>query len=117
MSNAPFFVIGAQRSGTTLLRLMLAAHPRLIIPPESHFIPDLFRVERRCGGLEHRRAEVARLLANHDRLVDFDLGTDWIRDTVRRLVPLTTKTITRAIFDEYARRRNKVRWGDKTPRY
>ena len=117
MDNAPFFVIGAQRSGTTLLRLMLAAHPRLIIPPESHFIPDLYRFEQGSGGFDGRRAEVADLLVNHDRLVDFELGAEWIRSTVRTLHPLTTKTITGAIFDEYARRRGKVRWGDKTPRY
>ena len=117
MDDAPFFVIGAQRSGTTLLRLMLAAHPRLIIPPESHFIPDLYRFEQRFGGLERRRAEVAHLLANHDRLVDFGLGAEWISSLVWSLGPLTTKTVTEAIFEQYARLHGKARWGDKTPRY
>jgi hypothetical protein len=116
-ADAPFFIVGAQRSGTTLLRLMLAAHPRLAIPPESHFIPDLLRLERRTGGLERRRDEVARLLVQHDRLVDFELESDWIRDTVQRLTPLTTRTITLALFEAYAKRQGKPRWGDKTPRY
>ncbi|MGH2954702.1 MAG: sulfotransferase, partial [Solirubrobacterales bacterium] len=35
------FVVGVGRSGTTLLRLMLDAHPRLAIPPETHFVPEL----------------------------------------------------------------------------
>jgi hypothetical protein len=115
--STPFFVVGAQRSGTTLLRLMLAAHPRLAIPPESHFIPDLLRLERRAGGLAAQRDEIARLLVTHDRLVDFDLGAAFIRDTVQTLQPLTTRTITDALFAEYARRHDKPRWGDKTPRY
>src|SRR5437870_3488654 len=33
------FVAGVSRSGTTLLRLMLDAHPQLTIPPEAHFVP------------------------------------------------------------------------------
>jgi Sulfotransferase family len=32
------FVIGAPRSGTTLLRFMLDAHPELAIPPETGFL-------------------------------------------------------------------------------
>jgi hypothetical protein len=116
--NTPFFIVGAQRSGTTLLRLMLAAHPRIAIPPESHFIPDLLRIERRLGGgLAGIREDVARMLVTHDRLVDFELGPAFIRETVQRLWPLTTRGITEALFAEYARRQGKPRWGDKTPRH
>jgi hypothetical protein len=32
------FVVGCGRSGTTILRLMLNAHPALAVPPESHFL-------------------------------------------------------------------------------
>src|SRR6266571_7436570 len=35
------FIVGTGRSGTTLLRLMLDAHPDLAIPPESHFLSRL----------------------------------------------------------------------------
>ena len=36
------FVVGVPRSGTTLLRLMLDAHPRLTIPPDlaGQLTPD-----------------------------------------------------------------------------
>ncbi len=37
------FVVGLTRSGTTLLRMMLDAHPQLTIPPETHFVPDLIK--------------------------------------------------------------------------
>lgn len=33
----PFFIIGNPRSGTSLLRLMLNAHPRITVPPECGF--------------------------------------------------------------------------------
>ena len=35
------FIVGVGRSGTTLLRLMLDAHPAFAIPPETHFVPEL----------------------------------------------------------------------------
>ena len=40
-------IVGAARSGTTLLRLMLDAHPQLAIPPETHFLPDLRALQQR----------------------------------------------------------------------
>ena len=40
------FIVGMNRSGTTLLRMMLDAHPDLTIPPETHFVPDLIKAAR-----------------------------------------------------------------------
>jgi hypothetical protein len=36
------FVVGKERSGTTLLQVMLNAHPNIIAPPESRFIVLLY---------------------------------------------------------------------------
>ncbi|MEO9188434.1 MAG: sulfotransferase, partial [Acetobacteraceae bacterium] len=36
--NAPFFIVGCGRSGTTLLRLVLSGHSRIEIPPETWFL-------------------------------------------------------------------------------
>ncbi len=43
------FVVGATRSGTTLLRLMLDAHPELATPSETHFIPELIAAREKHG--------------------------------------------------------------------
>ena len=34
-------IVGSPRSGTTLLRFMLDAHPDLAIPPETGFLPTI----------------------------------------------------------------------------
>lgn len=38
MPDAPLFVIGFQRSGTTLLQALLGAHPRIAAPPEIYYV-------------------------------------------------------------------------------
>ncbi len=38
--STPFFVVGSERSGTTLLRLMLSHHPRIACAPEFEFLVD-----------------------------------------------------------------------------
>ncbi len=38
-----FFIIGRPRSGTTLLRLLIEAHPNVVIPPESPVILSLYK--------------------------------------------------------------------------
>ncbi len=38
-----FFIIGVQRSGTTLLRLMLNAHSQITVPREAFFLMPLLK--------------------------------------------------------------------------
>lgn len=113
----PFFIVGAMRTGTTLLRLMLAAHSRLVIPPESHFIPYLYQEEKRLGGLDRVRPQVVEWLIAHPRLSDFHLEPEFFRGIVGALEPFRTRAIVEAVFGEFARRHGKVRWGEKTPWY
>ena len=52
MSAAPdpvLFVGGVERSGTTLLRNMLDAHPLLALPDESYFIRNVYKELCRRG--------------------------------------------------------------------
>lgn len=37
-NKSPIFIIGNPRSGTTLIRLILTAHPAILIPPECGFV-------------------------------------------------------------------------------
>ena len=91
--HRPIFIIGCQRSGTTLLRLILDAHPRLSCGPESRFLADLAKVT----GEEWPRIE------------PYGFPREYFIDRFAQL------------FHEfqmgYAERRGKVRWGDKSPRY
>jgi hypothetical protein len=107
---APFFVVGCPRSGTTLLRFMLDSHPRLAVPPESHFIT--------CLAPRNPRSpfDVQRILG-HSQIRTWDIDTAAVRDAVARRRAVTFAEQVHALFGQYATARGKQRWGDKTPDY
>ena len=119
--DRPVFVVGCARSGTTLLQVMLHAHPRIAIPPETRFLIEAYE----------RRAEFGDLRdpANVDALVDWimvnprqrlvrDLRLDE-REVRRRAhaAEPTIGTILGLVLALYAERWDKPRWGDKRPSY
>ena len=107
------FVVGAGRSGTTLLRLMLDSHPRMAIPPETHFIP---RLAESFGEGPVDGPRFAAALAGERRFGDFGLGEAELAERVGPAqVPLADAL--RAFYAAYAARHGKPRWGDKTPGY
>jgi hypothetical protein len=108
------FVVGATRSGTTLLRLMLDAHPDVAIPSETHFIHKLVKTCERWRVTPDMLADV---IIEHKRWGDFHLDADELRARFRALDPLTMSDTLRAFYGMYAEKHGKPRWGDKTPGY
>ena len=109
------FVVGVSRSGTTLLRLMLDAHPDLAIPPETHFIPKLIRDVKKSES--DPRAVAIETITSHRRWPDFQLDEEELSDRIRALSEPSVTEILRAFYGLYAERENKARWGDKSPPY
>lgn len=113
----PVFIVGMQRSGTTMLRLMLDAHPNIAIPFESDFIPKFYRRLAEFGTLS-TPGNVAKLLnAISDNA--FVKDGKLIRDQGRILDrhPTTFSELINAIYSDYAAGEGKSRWGDKDPDY
>ena len=108
------FIVGVPRSGTTLLRLMLDAHPQLAIPPETGFIPALLDARERGGNPAER---FVATLTSFPTWEDFDLSAGELRAAVAALRPFDTGEALRAFYRLYAARLGKPRYGDKTPNY
>jgi hypothetical protein len=107
------FIVGVARSGTTLLRLMLDAHPDLAIPPETHFVPRVIkRVDGGAGA-----AEVASFLEQHPRWGDFGLDATELTRRLAALPAFDAGNALRAFYGLYAEGQGKPRWGDKSPPY
>ena len=69
------FVVGVGRSGTTLLRLMLDAHPELAIPAETHFVPEVLEREGECRSA----LELVEAIVSSRVWGDFGLDPDRLR--------------------------------------
>lgn len=113
--DAPVFIVGAPRSGTTMLRLMLNAHPRIAIPFESDFIPKFHDRLVDYGNLDDPE-NVARLL-NDIAEQSFVRRGGLIRDKQAILArhPTSYADLVSAIYGVYAESEGKRRWGDKDP--
>jgi hypothetical protein len=104
------FVVGVARSGTTLLRLQLDAHPQLAIPPETSF----GTVAAKAATIDGPRSlldAIMELEAWHDLPLDEREALELIG----RARPWSVAGGLRAIYRELAVREGKPRWGDKTP--
>ena len=108
------FVVGVNRSGTTLLRMMLDAHPELTMPPETHFVPELIDVAE--AGEATPEALLATITKQRE-WGDFGLTEEQLLDAFGAIEPLNAGDALRAFYALYAERIGKPRWGEKTPIY
>jgi len=115
----PFFVVGADRSGTTLLRLYLNAHSRLAIPNESWFLIDLFRAFPPPVTLSPQDvARAIEIVTSHPRYQDgWSLRPSALLARFQHAGPVTMGAFVDALYRLETGTSNGVRWGDKTPEY
>ncbi|MEJ7708146.1 MAG: sulfotransferase [Nocardioidaceae bacterium] len=86
-------MVGCQRSGTTVLRLMLDSHSQISCGPETRFLEDMERI----------------VSTDWNRLARFGFDQE---DWLRRIAAFFG-----GIHQDYAASRGKQRWADKSPRY
>jgi hypothetical protein len=114
MKVAPF-IIGSPRSGTTLLRFMLDAHPLLAIPPETGFLP--MRVPIWLSSHFQQKLFYYSLCQTHSAWNDFGLSRADLWQALNTLRPFSISDGLRTFYRLYADKFAKPYWGDKTPRY
>jgi hypothetical protein len=114
---APFFLIGSERSGSNLLRLVLATHSRLAVPHPPHLVRYFKPIQSRYGDLS-RPGPFHALVRDVRHLLDvhihpWDVPLDWDRIEAEAS-PRDAFGIHYALYDQYAAARGKVRWGCKS---
>jgi sulfotransferase family protein len=69
-------VVGCPRSGTTLLQLMLHAHHRIALPPETRFVLPAYERRLSFGDLREpdNRAGLARWITGREETRFHELG-------------------------------------------
>jgi hypothetical protein len=118
-SDRPVFVVGCPRSGTTMLSLMLHAHPNLAMPPETRFLITTWRIRHEFGNLEtdeQRRALAETVTKVGSQVLDMGLTKPELRQKILDGPP-TLGSAFGIIFREFAQLHGRPRWGDKRPAY
>ncbi len=115
--ESPIFIVGASRSGTSLMRNILNRHPRIGICGETHFHHYVYKRRKHFGNLAD--------LKNRRRVIEEYLG-------LRRLRFITDRAgLSEALMREgssyqhlftsfvkfHALSGAKQRWGEKTPQH
>ena len=114
----PFFIIGSDRSGTTIMQTLLDNHPNIAIPPESHIYHNYSSLFQSCGKSEYLKCRTRFV---DDLLRDGRIKT-WKMELTSHDRESLLEQLTRAdaidyLFMRYAKKQNANRWGDKTPEH
>lgn len=110
-------IVGVPRSGTTLLRLMLDAHPQLAIPPETGFLLNAtLRNNQSAAG--ELAGQLLMQPPEAPAWADFGLEAERFLMAANSLPPSAGLTdVLRLFYQLYAAKHGKTRFGDKTPLY
>jgi hypothetical protein len=109
----PIFIIGTERSGTNLLRLILDAHPDIAVPHPPHILKNLLALEPAYGDLRDDRRfrtlirDVARLVEFHAYPWGFRIDEEAVlrEASARELI-----CVYFAVYDQFAAHAKKPRW-------
>lgn len=116
LKKPPFFIVGCERSGTTLLMVYLDSHPELAVPPESHIFHRFHRFLPGFGDLKeakYLRRFVKELLA--DVWIERWGLSLTVDDFLRTLEEPSFRGCVVNLFNCYAQQKGKPYWGEKTP--
>ncbi len=113
----PIFILGTERSGTNLLRLILNSHPDIAIPHPPHIMKNFFQLEPLYADLS-KDNNFKKLIADVVKMVQlhpYPWGIKIDREKIfqdakdRSLI-----SIYFAVYEQYLQSAHKKRWGCKS---
>lgn len=120
LDERPIFVIGAERSGTTLVMAMLGCHPRIAVPEVAWYYPRFRPYMFTYGDL----SDEANFRTLCDEMVfglktpfwDMKVNPATFADEIMGMArERSFAGVYCAMLERYAKEMNKPRWGEKTP--
>jgi hypothetical protein len=114
----PFvFIVGCPKSGTTLLRRMVDAHPLVAIPNEQHWLPKWFEQRKGVTPEGFVTPELLTNLLEYERFSRMCIDRDELERLIESDGPTKYSSFVSGVFDLYGKARDKPLVGDKTPSY
>lgn len=116
-STSPIFIVGTERSGSNLLRVILNAHSRIAVPHPPHIFKYFSLLESDYGNLNQRDArtrlarDIIKFLKTHIYPWGFSIDPEVL---ARKAEPPDLLGLFVALYDLYAEKYNKPRWACKS---
>ncbi len=116
-ASDPVFILGTERSGSNLLRLLLNSHSRIAVPHPPHVVRYFAPLEPLYGDLtddaNFRRLvdDILRLLGVH--IYQWEVPID-SAEVARTASPRNAFGVYVALQDQYRAHAGKARWGCKS---
>ena len=113
---SPIFVMGAPRSGTTLLRLLLTTHSDICIPPESLFFVAL---EPKYGNVNVQVEDFLNDIYSEQfpKFCEWKVDRKLLSNNLKSYQELSYALAVETIYQTYRQQFNPEAsiWGDKNP--
>jgi hypothetical protein len=107
------FIVGVERSGTTLLRMMLDSHRELTIPFETHFLHKLLMLSQE----DVSKDKFFNIVTQSASWRNMALDASVLSAALDGIDNFSIPEGIRIFYSLCAARFAKQRWGDKTPTY
>lgn len=119
MENAPIFIIGNPRSGTTLLRLILSAHPNIYIAQEGGFLLFLYEKYKNFAGEKGKIINFVEDLMQTKKIEYWGIVKEEIVNYIIKKQPKNYSELGTMVYKYYGEKKypGKKRWGDKNNYY
>jgi hypothetical protein len=115
--NPYLFVVGTPRSGTTLLKRLLNAHPHIAITRETHWITRYFNKRIGLSPEGMVTPELIPKLFEYYRFPHLKIRREVLEKLIDQNKQLSYAQFVSHIFDLYGKIKGKCVVGDKTPSY
>ena len=112
--HSPFFIIGAQRSGTTLLRLILNAHSKIAIPEEARFLMPFLKNKYLDTPLSGKTLENAvSYLALNAQFEQWNYNREPVLSTLAKRSEISLRELLDQLYSSFAANENKEIWSTR----
>lgn len=115
-SPSPIFIIGTERSGSNLLRLILNAHPAITVPHPPHIMAYFAPLEKYYGDLSKTEnfSRLADDVVTHVQRHIYPWPTPLNKESLLTAQPRDLFGLFAAIYDQHLALSGKRRWGCKS---
>jgi hypothetical protein len=118
VGTSPIFIIGAQRSGTTLLRMILNTHSQIAFPGEGTFFMPLLKkryLKKVISGAALKN--LINYLALDPQLQSWGYNYSDYFSRLSRRGGITVRELMADMHSLYSEGKGKIIWGDKSPSF